>query len=97
VASVIERASRGLRLPAVSARFAVAILAAPVALGLGHALPAHGGGLALRLAGAAACVLLLPGALVMRAVDWPARISLALAGSLAWSLIVVGIALALTF
>ncbi len=97
MASVIERASRGLRLPAFPAIPVLLIVAAPIVLGLSRALPEHGAGLALRLAAAAVCVLLLPGALILRAIHWPARISLALAGSLAWSLIAVGVALALTF
>ncbi len=97
MASVIERASKGLRLPALPAASVAIVAAAPIALGLSRVLPEHGVGLGLRLAAASACVLLLPGGLILRAIHWPARISLALAGSIAWSLIAVGVALALTF
>jgi hypothetical protein len=88
---------QGLRLDAVSVRFLGALLLAPVALGLGRALPAEGAGLGLRLAGAFACMVLVPGALVLRAVDWPARLPLAAVGSLAWGLMVALAAFSITF
>jgi hypothetical protein len=78
-------------------RFLAAGAAAPAVLLLGHLLPAEGPGLALRLAGAAACVLLLPGAFLLRAVSWPSSIAVAVAASLALSLGVVTLALALVF
>jgi hypothetical protein len=87
----------GSGLPGLTAPFAAAVLAAPLALALGRALPAEGGGLALRLAAAGALVLLLPGALILRALGWPARLGLALAGSLVWSLAACFLFLALTF
>src|ERR671937_9014 len=62
-------------------------VAAPAVLGFGRLLPAEGFGLALRLAGAAACVLLLPGAFLVRALAAPAPLGVALAGALAWSLV----------
>jgi hypothetical protein len=68
-----------------------------VALLLGRLLPAEGVGLAIRLAAAAACVLLLPGALVVRAIGWPAELGAAVAAALAWSLGVLLFALAVTF
>ena len=43
-----------------SALFLALVLAAPAALLLGRALPAHGVGLILRLAAASACVLIVP-------------------------------------
>jgi hypothetical protein len=81
-----------------SPRLWLALVAAgPVALAVGRLLPAEGPGLALRLAGAGACVLLLPGAFVMRALGGSFSIGVALAGSLAWSLVAIFLALALTF
>ena len=68
-----------------------------VALPVGWLLPAHGVGLAVRLAAAAACVLLVPGALVVRALGWPAELGVALAAALAWSLGLILFALSLTF
>jgi hypothetical protein len=78
-------------------RFAAVAAAAPVVLLLAHALPAEGPGLALRIAAAAACVLILPGALILRAVAWPASPGIAVAASFALSLAVVAFALALVF
>jgi hypothetical protein len=60
--------------------------APPLLLLVGRLLPPEGPGLALRLAGAAACVLVLPGALVVRALGAPRSVGVALAGALAWSL-----------
>jgi hypothetical protein len=53
--------------------------------------------LAIRLAAAAACVLLVPGALLLRALGWPASPGIALAGSFALSVAIVAFGLALTF
>jgi hypothetical protein len=78
-------------------RFIAVAATAPAVLLLAHLLPASGPGLALRLAGAAACVLLLPGALVLRAVSWPSSPGVAIAASFALSLAVVAVALALVF
>jgi hypothetical protein len=64
---------------------------------LGHLLPAEDLGLALRLAGAAACVFLLPGAFVLRALAWPSSPAVAIAASIALSLLVVTFAVALVF
>lgn len=66
-------------------------------LGIGHLLPAAGVGEAVRLGAAAAILLLVPGALVQRALGWPAEIGIALAGSLVWSLMLLFVAMAITF
>jgi hypothetical protein len=87
----------GLGRIASSALFLMLVAAAPATLVLGRALPAHGPGLVLRLAGAAACVLLLPGGIFVRALGRPATFGVALAGSFAWSLAALAGALALTF
>lgn len=97
MASVTGQLGGRLGLERLPWRFLAVLAAAPVALGIGLALPAEGAGLALRLAAAAACVLILPGALVLRALDWPRSLGLAVAGSLVWSLAVVFVALLLTF
>ncbi len=97
MASVTERAGPGLRLPAIPARFLALVAIAPVVLGVSRFLPDVGAGLGLRLAAASACVLIVPGVLVLRALDWPRRLGLVLAGSLAWSLVAVFVALTLTF
>ena len=78
-------------------RFFGAVAVAPAVLLLGHLFPASGPGLALRLAGAAACVLLVPGALVVRAVGWPSSLGVALAASFVLSLALVAVALAFVF
>jgi hypothetical protein len=97
VASVTQQLGSRLRLPALPLRYLGVLALAPIALGVGRLLPAEGAGLGLRLAGAAACILLLPGALVLRAIDWPTRLAQALAGSLAWSLGILFLAMMLTF
>jgi hypothetical protein len=97
MASVSERARASLRLPAFSWGFTALVTAAPIALGIARLLPEEGAGLGLRLAAAAACVLFLPGALILRAVAWPSDAGLVLAGSLVWSLAVVLAAFTLTF
>jgi len=80
-----------------SALFLVFVLAAPAALLLGRALPAHGLGLVLRLAAASACVLLVPGGIFVRAIGRPHTFGVAIAASFAWSLAALAGALALTF
>ena len=70
---------------------------APLVLGIGRLLPAEGAGLALRLAGAFACVLVLPGAFVVRVLGRPWSVGVVLAAALAWSLVAVFLALAVTF
>jgi len=80
-----------------SALFLVLVLAAPAALLLGRALPAHGLGLVLRLAAASACVLLVPGGIFVRALGRPHTFGVAIAASFAWSLAALAGALALTF
>jgi len=72
-------------------------LTVPVLLLLSRLLPAYGLGLGLRLAAAAACVVLLPGALLLRAIGWPADLGVAVAGAFTWSLGLVFAALAVTF
>ncbi|HEV8248976.1 MAG TPA: hypothetical protein VGQ15_03300, partial [Gaiellaceae bacterium] len=93
MASVTAAAAR----PFGGSRFAAALVAAPVVLALAHLLPETGLGLAIRLAAAAACILVVPGALILRALGWPASPGVAAAGVLVWSLIVVFAALAVTF
>jgi len=77
--------------------FLVLVAAAPVALAFARLLPPHGPALALRLTAAAACVLLLPGGIFVRALGRPAAFSVALAASFVWSLAALAGALALTF
>ena len=69
-----------------SALFLVLVLAAPAALLLGRALPAHGLGLVLRLAAASACVLLVPGGIFVRALGRPHTFGVAIAASFAWKI-----------
>jgi hypothetical protein len=71
--------------------------AAPAALLLARLLPAHGVGLAMRIGAATVCVLVLPGALLLRSFAWPREPGLAVAGSFVLSLTVAFGALALTF
>lgn len=71
-------------------------VSAPLVLALGRLLPAEGPGLALRLAGAAGCVLLLPGACLVRLLG-ERSVSVQLAGSLVWSLAGVFAILAFVF
>jgi hypothetical protein len=80
-----------------SALFLALVLAAPAALLLGRALPAHGPGLVLRLTAAAACVLLVPGGIFVRALGRPHTFGVAIAASFAWSLAALAGALAATF
>ena len=69
----------------------------PALLVLARLLPAEGVGLALRLAAAAACVLLVPGGIFVRALGRPHTFGVAIAASFAWSLAALAGALALTF
>jgi hypothetical protein len=77
--------------------FVVAVAAAPVVLALSRLLPDDGVGLAVRLAAAGACVLLVPGALIVRGLRVPLAGSVAVAAAVALSLAVVFLAFALTF
>jgi hypothetical protein len=63
--------------------------APPLLLLVGRLLPPEGPGLAFRLAGAACCVLLLPGAFAARVVGGPRTVGLALATAFAWSLVLL--------
>jgi hypothetical protein len=74
-----------------------AAAAAPLLLLLARMSPDEGAGLALRLAAAAACILVVPGALVLRALGWPESLAVALCAAVALSLAIVFAALALTF
>lgn len=73
------------------------IVFAPAVLWLARLLPAEGPALALRLAAATACVVLLPGAVVIRAYGRPSALSASVAGAFAWSLALLFGGLALTF
>ncbi len=77
--------------------FLALVAAAPAALVLARLLPSHGLGLVIRLAAAAACVLLVPGGIFVRALGRPATFGVALAASFVWSLAALAGALALTF
>lgn len=81
----------------MSAGYAAAVLAGPIALAVGRSLPPEGLGLALRLAGAGACVLLLPGALAVRSLGGVRGFGAATAGALAASLTIVAFSLTLVF
>jgi hypothetical protein len=85
------------RLPLRAPVFYAVVLAPPAVLGIARALPAEGAGLGLRLAAAAAVVLVVPGALLLRAIHWPDGLGPVLAGAVAWSLVTCGLALGLTF
>jgi hypothetical protein len=61
----------------------------PVLLLVGRLLPPEGPGLAFRLAGAACCVLLLPGAFAVRALGGPRKLGVAVAAAFAWSLVLL--------
>jgi hypothetical protein len=87
----------GLGRLASSFLFLAVVLGAPALLGLARLLPAEGVALAVRLTAATACVLLLPGVIIMRALGRPAAVSATVAGALASSLGALFAALALTF
>jgi len=97
MASIGSQLGARLHVPALPLRFLAVLALAPIALGIARLLPVEGAGLGLRLAAAAACILLLPGALVQRALDWPHRLGQAICGSLAWSLGIIFLAMILTF
>jgi hypothetical protein len=86
-----------LTAPRVSPRFLAGVAAAPALLGVAHLLPETGVGLSLRLAAATVVVLLLPGALILRAIGWPTSPGVAAAGAVSLSLGVVFVALLVTF
>ena len=71
--------------------------AAPALLLVARLLPADGVGLAVRLFAATVCVLVLPGALILRAFAWPDSPSLALTAAVVLSLAVAFVAFLLTF
>ncbi|HEU5065227.1 MAG TPA: hypothetical protein VFT86_05000 [Gaiellaceae bacterium] len=77
--------------------FLALVLSAPALLGLARLLPADGLGLALRLAAASACVLLVPGGIFVRAMSRPHTFGVTIAASFAWSLAALAGALAITF
>jgi len=77
--------------------FVSALALAPTTLLLGYLAPAPGLGLALRLAGAAACVLLVPGALLLRVLGWTPSLAMAIAGWFTVSLAVAAVGLAVVF
>ena len=78
-------------------RVAAAVVAAPALLLLARLLPPDGIGLGLRLLAATACVLVLPGTVVLRAFAWPATPALALTAGFVLSLAVAFVAFAVTF
>jgi hypothetical protein len=88
-------ASLPARVPGV--RFLGLVATAPLALVIARLLPADGVGLALRLFAASLCVLIVPGALLVRSIGWPESLGLAVAASFALSLVVVFFALTLVF
>lgn len=88
-------ASLPLRLP--SRRVALVVLAFPLSLLLLRLLPSVASVDALRLAVAAATVLILPGALVSRSLGRPSELGVAVAAAVAWSLAILFLALTLAF
>lgn len=78
-------------------RFVAIVAGLPILVGIAQVLPHEGGGLVIRLAAAAGCVLIVPGALILRLTGWPEELGVALAGSLAWSLALIFGCLLLTF
>ena len=80
-----------------SAAFLALVLAAPALLALSRLLPPEGLGLALRLAAASACVLLVPGGIFVRAMSRPHTFGVTIAASFAWSIAALAGALAITF
>jgi hypothetical protein len=77
--------------------FFAPLAAAPCAVLFGYLLPDSGPGVALRLAGAAACFLLVPGALVLRALGWSATPAVAVAGTVSVSLVIAALGLTVVF
>jgi hypothetical protein len=78
-------------------RVAAAIVAAPLLLLVARLLPADGVGLGLRLFLAGLCVLVVPGAVLLRAFAWPAAPALAFAAAFVLSLAIAFVAFAITF
>jgi hypothetical protein len=93
----VASVAAAIPVPRGGTRFLLASAAAPALLGLSYLLPDTGVGLGVRLAAATLCVLVLPGALILRTVGWPGSPATALCAALALSLAVVFAALALTF
>lgn len=77
-------------------RFAGLIAGLPILLGLAQFLPHTGLGLAVRLAAAAGCVLIVPGALIMRLTGWPRELGVAVGAALGWSLAAIFVCFLLT-
>ena len=77
--------------------FQAALLVPFLLLGFGRLLPATGVGAGVRLAAAAAIVLLVPGAVVVRVLGAPRAVGLAVGAALAWSLVFLFVALVVTF
>lgn len=77
--------------------FPAALLAPFVLLGFARLFPATGVGMGARLAAAAAIVLLVPGAVVLRALGTSLAAGVAAAAALAWSLVFLFVALVVTF
>lgn len=92
MASLTASATLGKR-----GRFLTLVATAPALLALAQFLPDSGAGLAIRLAAAAACVLLVPGGLIVCALGWPRSPGIAVAASFSFSLATVGAGLALVF
>ncbi len=88
----LPRQVRGFRVDVLAAA-----VSAPAVLLLAHLLPADGLGLALRLLAAGVCLLVLPGALLVRSLGWPDVPALALAASIAMSFGLLFVAFAVTF
>jgi hypothetical protein len=97
VVNISAGSLQALRPRVTSFGFLAVVAVAPLVLLLARLLPAQGFGLGLRVLAATACVLIVPGALVVRALGWPERIGVAVAASLAWSSLLLAVALAATF
>jgi len=78
-------------------RFVGLIAGLPILLGIAQLLPHTGLGLAVRLAAAAGCVLIVPGALIMRLTGWPRELAVAISAAFGWSLAAIFVCLLLTF
>jgi hypothetical protein len=78
-------------------RFVGLIAGVPVLLGIAQFLPHTGFGLAVRLAAAAGCVLIVPGALIMRLTGWPRELGVAVGAAFGWSLAAIFVCLLITF
>jgi hypothetical protein len=78
-------------------RFVGLVAGLPILLGIAQLLPHTGIGLAIRLAAATGCVLIVPGALIMRLTGWPRELGVAVGASVGWSLAAIFVCLLLTF